>query len=115
MAVKKSKDRVLSFRVSEEEAREFEQKLAVSGMSKSSYFREVFINQKAEIKVTIKDLQTVIFYFNKASNNLNQLAHQVNSAHFSQKVSERIYLRFLNVLSDIRSLLLKGVNDADKS
>lgn len=115
MAVKKNKDRVLSFRVSEEEAREFEEKLAASGMSKSRYFREVFINQKAEIRVEVKDLQTVIFYFNKASNNLNQLAHQVNSAHYSDKVSERIYLRFLNSLADIRTLLLKGVHDADKS
>lgn len=115
MAVKKNKGKVLSFRVTDEEALAFEEELAASGMTKSRYFREVFINKKAEIKVEIKDLQKVIFYFNKASNNLNQLAHQVNSAHYSEKVSERIYLRFLNSLADIRNLLLKGVNDANKS
>ncbi|UDJ88585.1 plasmid mobilization protein [Erwinia amylovora] len=115
MAVKKNKTRVLSFRVSEEEATDFENRLVASGMSKSDYFREVFINQKAEIKIELKDLQTVIFYFNKSSNNLNQLAHQVNSAHYSNKISEGIYKRFINTLIDIRTLLLKGVTDADKS
>ncbi|WP_442752669.1 plasmid mobilization protein, partial [Erwinia amylovora] len=54
MAVKKNKTRVLSFRVSEEEATDFENRLVASGMSKSDYFREVFINQKAEIKIELK-------------------------------------------------------------
>lgn len=115
MALKKNKGRVLSFRVPEEDAMAFERELEASGMSKSAYFREVFVNKKAVIKVEVKDLQTVIFYFNKSSNNLNQLAHQVNSAHFSGKISEGIYKRFLNNLIDIRTLLLKGVSDADKS
>ncbi|SEL88442.1 mobilisation protein (MobC) [Kosakonia sacchari] len=115
MAVKKTKDRVFHFRVSEEEAEAFERRLAESGMSKSRYFREVFINQKAEITVTVKDMQTIIFYFNKSSNNLNQLAHQVNTAHYSHKVSDKVYRLFLNTLTDIRTLLLKGVSDADKS
>lgn len=114
MAVRKTKDKVLSFRVSEDEARDFEKRLAESGLSKSNYFREVFINRKAEIHIKNKDISILVFYFNKASNNLNQLAHQVNSAHFSDKVSESIYKRFLNTLIDIRTLLLKGVSDADK-
>lgn len=115
MAVKKIKNRVLHFRVSDEEFEKLEQRIADSGMTKSTFFREVVINGKAEINVVVKDLKPLIFYFNKASNNLNQLAHQVNTAHYSQKVSERIYSRFINTLIDIRTLLLKGVTDADKN
>ncbi|MCX8963072.1 molybdopterin-guanine dinucleotide biosynthesis protein MobC [Erwinia sp. OLTSP20] len=115
MSVKKTKDRVLTCRVSHEDFEKLEQMIADAGMSKSEYFRDVVINKKAEINVIVKDMQSLIFYYNKASNNLNQIAYKANSAHLENRISESLYGRVLNALIDIRSLLLKGVQDADKS
>lgn len=114
MSVKKTKDRVLTCRVSHEDFEKLEQMIADAGLSKSEYFRDVVINQKAEIKVVVKDMQSLIFYYNKASNNLNQLAHKTNSAHLENRISESLYGRILNALIDIRTILLRGVEDADK-
>lgn len=114
MSVKKTKDRVLTCRVSHEDFEKLEQMIADAGMSKSEYFRDVVINKKAEINIVVKDMQSLIFYYNKASNNLNQIAHKANSAYLENRISESLYGRLLNVLMDIRTLLLRGVEDADK-
>lgn len=115
MSVKKTKDRVLTCRVSHEDFEKLEQMIADAGMSKSEYFRDVVINQKAEINVIVKDMQSLIFYYAKASNNLNQIAHKANSAHFDNRISDSLYGRVLNALIDVRNILLRGVEDADKS
>ncbi|CAH0299074.1 hypothetical protein WB91_08680 [bacteria symbiont BFo1 of Frankliniella occidentalis] len=115
MSVKKTKDRVLTCRVSHEDFEKLEQMIADAGMSKSEYFRDVVINKKAEINIVVKDMQSLIFYYNKASNNLNQVAHKANSAYQENRISESLYGRLLNVLIDVRTLLLRGVEDADKS
>ncbi|OSK14531.1 bacterial mobilization protein (MobC) [Escherichia coli M056] len=112
----KNKDKVVAFRLSSEDFIQFEEKLAASNMKKSEFFREVFLNSNVNITVKAgpsKDLERLTFLFNKASNNLNQLAHQVNSAHLSGQVSERLYKTVNNVLVDIRTLLLSGVKDVD--
>lgn len=115
MVIRKTKDKVLSFRVSDEDAEAFEARLKESGLKKSDYFRQVFIEQKTEINVTHKDVHKLVFYYNKSSNNLNQLAHRANTAFMTNKVDERLYKRVLNALTDIRTLLLRGVENADKS
>lgn len=106
---------MLTCRVSHEDFEKLEQMIADAGMSKSEYFRDVVINQKAEINVIVKDMQSLIFYYAKASNNLNQIAHKANSAHFDNRISDSLYGRVLNALIDVRNILLRGVEDADKS
>ncbi|MGI4468742.1 plasmid mobilization protein [Klebsiella pneumoniae] len=116
MAEKKNKDKVVAFRLSQEDFVQFEEKLASSNMKKSEFFREVFLNAKVNITLKAapsKDLERLTFLFNKASNNLNQLAHQVNAAHLEGKVSERLYKSINNSLVDIRHLLMTGVSDVD--
>lgn len=116
MAEKRNKDKVVAFRLSQEDFAQFEEKLASSNMKKSEFFREVFLNSNVNITVKAapsKDLERLTFIFNKASNNLNQVAHQVNYAHLSGKVSERLYKSVNNVLVDIRQLLMAGVDDVD--
>jgi len=113
---KENKDKVVAFRLSQEDFVQFEEKLASSNMKKSEFFREVFLN--ANVNITLKaapskDLERLTFLFNKASNNLNQLAHQVNAAHLEGKVSERLYKSINNSLVDIRHLLMTGVSDVD--
>lgn len=116
MSEKKNKDKVVAFRLSQDDFAQFEEKLAASAMNKSEFFREVFLN--AHVSLTVKsapsrDLEQLIFIFNKSSNNLNQIAHRVNSAYLTGKVSEQLYKSVTNALIDIRELLLSGVKDAD--
>lgn len=110
------KDKVVAFRLSQEDFAYFEEKLLTSQMTRSAFFHEVFL--QANVKLTVqslpsKDLSHLTFIYNKASNNLNQIAHQVNIAHLTQKVSERLYRQVNNGLSDIRELLLSGVHDVN--
>lgn len=116
MTEKKNKDKVVAFRLSQSDFAQFEEKLASSNMKKSEFFREVFLN--ANINITVKgapskDLQHLTYLFNKSSNNLNQIAHRVNSAYMSGLISERLYKTTVNSLIDIRTLLLSEIKDAD--
>ncbi|EPR9400223.1 plasmid mobilization protein [Escherichia coli] len=116
MSEKKKKTHAYSFRLTDEEAAIFEEKIAASNMSKSEFFREVFINSNVNLTVKAapsKDYQRLLFFTNKASNNLNQLAHKVNVHHLNGKVSERLYRKYLNTLISIRDILLSGVDNAD--
>nr|CBA74198.1 relaxosome component [Arsenophonus nasoniae] len=107
---------MVAFRLSQEDFSHFEEKLLTSQMTRSAFFREVFL--QANVNLTVqslpsKELGHLMFLYNKASNNLNQIAHQVNIAHLTQKVSERLYRQVNNGLIDIRELLLSGVHDVN--
>ncbi|HBP4890436.1 TPA: MobC family plasmid mobilization relaxosome protein [Pseudomonas aeruginosa] len=116
MSEKSKRGRVLSFRLSDEEFAAFDEKLKASGMNKSEFFRDVFLKGKVSFSVKAappKEYKRLLFIFNKASNNLNQLAHRVHLAHKSGIVSERLYTKLMNALAAIHGLLLSGVDDAD--
>lgn len=116
MKERKNKDKVVAFRLSSEDFADFENKLSASRMSRSEFFREVFINANVQLTVKAapsKDHESLLYLYNKASNNLNQLAHQVNSAHVSGHVSPSLYLKYLNALVEVRDLLLSGVRYVD--
>ncbi|EEH4118117.1 TPA: molybdopterin-guanine dinucleotide biosynthesis protein MobC [Salmonella enterica] len=110
------KDRVVSFRLSENEFAPFEEKLAASEMKKSEFFREIFLNSNVNLTVKgapSKEYKNLVFIFNKASNNLNQVAYKANVAHMTGHISENLYRRILNQLVNIRELLQSGVNNVD--
>lgn len=116
MSKKIKKDRVIAFRLSQSEFTKFEEKLAVSEMSKSEFFREVFLN--ANVNLTVKgapskELKSLVFIYNKSSNNLNQIAYKANLAHQMGHISERLYIKILNRLVNIEDLMLVGVNNAN--
>ena len=49
---------------------------------------------------------------NKSGNNLNQIARSFNSANKSGTISERIYLKGLNLLISINTHLKRALNDS---
>lgn len=113
MSEKKPKDRVLAFRVSEDEFAEHAEKQPASGLSMSAYCRRIFLEGQVTIVPASKEQERLVFLYNKSSNNLNQLAHRVNQAYRSKIISERLYLNLNNQLVAIRELLLSGVKNAD--
>lgn len=113
MAKKPKKDCVVSFRMTEDQYALHEQIIKDSDIKPSQYFRELMLNKKPIFKAATKDHERMLFLMNKASNNLNQLAHQVNTAHRRGIISEKIYIQWLNNLACVRDLMQIGINHVD--
>lgn len=116
MSESKNKTRVVSFRIAEEDIAAYEEKLQNSGVTKSQFFRGILFDSNAtfEAPPKSKDFERLLFLYNKSSNNLNQLAHRVNSAYRkSEVISESLYIKAVNELVLIRELLMAGVNHVD--
>lgn len=113
MAERVNKGRVVSFRLTDAQMALFEEQIQRAEISQSAFFRELTLNAKPVIKEASKEYERLLFFYSKASNNLNQLAHNVNLSWKKDIVSERLYAKFLNELISIRELLSAGVNHAD--
>ena len=115
--MKKNKGVVVSFRLTEEEFAPFQSLLEKSDKTKSEFFRDIFLSKEKIIFITFKELKPVDYYsilrvVNKSGNNLNQIARSFNSANKSGTISERIYLKGLNLLISINTHLKRALNDS---
>ncbi|TNV16123.1 plasmid mobilization relaxosome protein MobC [Buttiauxella sp. B2] len=99
---------VISVRLTEEEYEPFKKILEATEISKSEFFRLVLLNRVAELptkpKVTA-DYKKCLFYFNKSSNNINQIAKQLNIAEKKGVATETTYKRLMNALISISTSL----------
>jgi len=99
---------VISVRLTEEEFEPFKKILESTEISKSEFFRLVLLNRIADLpskpKVTT-DYKHCLFYFNKTSNNLNQIAKRINIDAKNGSVTDATYRRFMNTLISISNLL----------
>ncbi|EBY5505858.1 TPA: ribbon-helix-helix domain-containing protein, partial [Escherichia coli] len=57
------------------------------------------------------DYSKLIFYYNKASNNINQVAKKINSAFAANIISENTMLSGIAVLQNIERLLEAGLDN----
>ena len=115
--MKKNKGVVVSFRLTEEEFAPFQSLLEKSDKTKSEFFRDIFLSKEKNINNTFNELKPVDYYsilrvVNKSGNNLNQIARSFNSANKSGTISERIYLKGLNLLISINTHLKRALNDS---
>ncbi|MGF1871970.1 MobC family plasmid mobilization relaxosome protein [Photobacterium indicum] len=104
---------LVSFRLTKDEYRPYKLIVEKTDLSKSDLFRRVFLSKDLTFNVKENkpiDYTRLVFYFNKSSNNINQIAHKINEAHRSGVVSERLYTDTLNRLITIERLLKKGLD-----
>lgn len=97
-------DVLVSFRISESEFEPYKAIIEQTNIKKSALFREVFIAKSGCMvapKEPQKDKKRLLFLASKASNNINQIAHKLNSAYRADVISERIYKEALNNLISI--------------
>lgn len=113
MAARQNKDIVVSFRLMRDEFSLFEEQIKVSRLSRSAFFRKLTLSKSDSVHIEVKDTSKLLYLFNKSSNNINQLALKINSAHKNGIISERKYTLLLNALLNIESLMKKAVEDAD--
>ncbi|WP_434152218.1 plasmid mobilization protein (plasmid) [Methylocaldum gracile subsp. desertum] len=105
-----------SFRLSEPDADALTEKVKAAGLSISEFMREYVLLNKTSViarRPASGDKRKLLYLFNKASNNINQLAKQVNVAHKAGDVSEDIYLEVLKELQHLSRYMKGCLNDVD--
>lgn len=114
MAKKVNKERIVSFRLTEEQYAPFADIIEKAAISQSRFFRDMTLKKSPVFKESSKNYEHLLFLYSKSSNNLNQLSHKVNSAYRkSEVISESLYIKVLNELALIRELLSAGVSHVD--
>ncbi|WP_122423057.1 plasmid mobilization protein [Pseudomonas viridiflava] len=111
---KSNKERVVAFRLTEEQHASFQEQIQKSGVKPSQFWSALVLSKEPVFIESSKDHERLLFIANKAGNNLNQIAHKLNSAYRRGIVSEQLYLKTLNSLVSVRNLLLVGVNHVDQ-
>lgn len=74
----------------------FDQKVEQSGLSAAEYFRRAILQDETVIQAVAKKTpveKALIFLVKQASNNINQIAHALNSAHLEGRISDDLYQR----------------------
>lgn len=105
---------VISLRLTDEEYQSFHEYFTSLEVSRSEFFRMVILNRLDDIP-TLKQKRPVEYrellrLFNKSSNNINQMAKKINTEYRNGFISESTYLRYLNVLVNIRDAFVAGIN-----
>ena len=110
---KKDKEKTVtfSFRLPVSVANWWDEKIAKSGLgNKSAFFRDAVQQNKTEViakPAAMADQKRAIFLLQKASNNLNQLAHRANKQHKAGKLSEETFTLILNQLQQLNSFMVE--------
>ena len=76
----------VSFRLSEADFLAYQAKCAEAGLTPSDFFRECVLTNRTQIVARPKasgDTRRLLYLFNKAGNNMNQLAHRANADHLA--------------------------------
>lgn len=113
MAKKVNKNIIVSYRLTPEQHAPGKAIMERLGITCSNYYREQSLNKIPIFKESSKNSDHLIFLFNKSSNNLNQVAHRLNSAYRSGIISESLYIKTLHELILIRELMSAGVSHVD--
>lgn len=106
----------INVRLSDGEFAIFEAKKAAAGLNTSQLFRECLLTNRTQITARApasNDRRRVLFLMNKSSNNLNQLAHAVNSERVLNRVSEATFLSVLDSLQAVELLLKAHLSRVD--
>ncbi|ENO8530949.1 plasmid mobilization relaxosome protein MobC [Escherichia coli] len=105
---KPNKNVHVTFRLTEDEYAPFAKAIEQLDMSKSEFFRMLSLNQIEGYKPDYRqqpDYKRCLFYLQKTSNNINQIAHRLNTDNAKGIISDTLYKKLLNALIGIRNIL----------
>jgi hypothetical protein len=106
----------VAFRLTEADHAAYLSKVEASGLKSSEYFRDCVLQNKTQVIARPRpsaDYGRLVYLVNKASNNINQLAHRANADHQAGKVSEATYTGILADLNMLAHYLRAALNNAD--
>lgn len=109
---------MLGFRLTDADFLVWQKKVSDSGYSAGEFFRLAVITNKTIVQgvprpaiqrrpPTDKVSRKELFLLAQTSNNINQIARQVNTAHLAGKVTRHLYFSVLTTLQEI-SIEVKG-------
>ena len=99
----------VAFRLTDGDFLRYKRKFSASGFKQSEFFREHVLCNTTQVvarAVASSDSRRAVFLLQKASNNLNQLAHRANSEYLKGQVSERTYVAILDQLQQLNNFML---------
>ncbi len=91
-----------------------ENKIFKSGLSTSEFLRKLCVEEEIEIVAVSPHKSRAVFLLQKASNNLNQLAHRANSADRAGKLDQSTFSLIVSELQRLNDFLLTQVREASK-
>ncbi|WP_188012747.1 plasmid mobilization protein [Photobacterium damselae] len=108
----------ITFRITEQEYEELSGKLKKSNLSASEFIRNrLFLDEyyvlARETKESSPDKKKLIHFYNKASNNINQIAHVANTCKLYGSLNNTVINDINRQLRTITSLLKKGLEHVD--
>lgn len=101
--------KVVAFRLTEDDYLEYRSKFRASNMSQSEFFREHVLTNTTQVlarPTATADSRRAVFLLQKASNNINQLAHRANSENLAGKLSEGTFAQVLAQLERLNDFLV---------
>lgn len=115
--MKSNKSKVISFRLTDEQFKPYEELLNKSNKSSSEFFRELFLSRKNDVNIVFNESKPIDYYHilrvvNKSGNNINQIAKQFNSANKAGIISDDLFKKGINLLININNNL-KGLLNND--
>lgn len=106
---------VVTIRLSDDEIKPFFEAMESLGIkNKSEFYRAVLLNNfdpNKHDKSNQEKLNKILFYYNKSSNNLNQIAKAVNTFVMKGGVTEQEKINILNRLNLIVDLLKENLDE----
>lgn len=114
---KQPSTRYIGFRLKIDEYDKFAAKAAQANMSLTEYLRAAILENQTVVvakqpKASV-DKRTLLYFFNKTSNNMNQLAHMANSKNKGGVLNDKTFDRILAALIVIRDQLKGGIARVD--
>ena len=112
----KEPTRTVSFRLALPDHAAYLAKAKAAGVKPSDFFRDAVLNNKTQIVARTppsSDKRRLIYLFNKASNNLNQLAHTANAAELAGTVTPATYAGILAELQTLADVMKEAIRTAD--
>lgn len=105
-----------SFRLTKTEAQPLREKIAQSGVNPAEFLRDYVLKNRitviAKPKASLEKIR-MQFVFNKAGNNLNQIAHVLNRANLAGKMNDATCKQALAALEQISQYLRAALNHVD--
>lgn len=113
-----TKTAVVSFRIANEAYDRLIQASEQSGLSTKEWLEQAILNNRTRIVERPKpsaDLRSLATQVNRMGNNLNQVAHTLNSAQLAGKLTRDECLEAIRRLDHIRALLNETIGYARQS
>lgn len=104
----------ISFRVKADVYADFEAQCKAANMTKSELFRDYIARNKVQVlarPAPSRDAKRAVLLLQKASNNINQLAHRANSDSLTGLLTDEYYREFTKQLAQLNRFMLAQTSE----